>query len=518
MPTPRINMRKLKDILRLKLLCGQSHQQIATALGVAKGSVAKYCTLAGAAGLDWPAIDAMSEADLERRLFDSSKACTFARPDYARMHQELRRKGVTLMLLWQEYSAQVGDEHDESSPRKALRYSQFSENYRQFAKRLKRSMRQVHRAGEKMFIDYAGPTIALIEHGVEVGRANIFVAAMAASGYSFALATPRQTAADWLHGTACALTFFGGVPELIIPDNPRALVTVANRYEPLLTDSVQDFARHYGCSVLPARAYHPQDKAKVELSVLLVERWILACLRHQRFATVQAVNDAMTPLLTRLNNKLFQKLPGSRASAFAQLDAPALRPLPVQPWEWASFKKVRVHIDSHIEFEGHRYSVPHALVGLALELRITASAVEVLHRGERVASHMRCAHKGGYTTVIAHLPLAHQAHAQWTPERLIAWAERIGLACAGVVGKMLQRQRHPEHAYRACLGLLSLSKRYGETRLEAACTIALSLGTSKYTHIRDMLANGRDRVQPSAGAAEWKSPSHTHLRGPHYYQ
>ncbi len=509
-------MRKLKDTLRLKLLCEQSHQQIASALGIAKGSVAKYCALAATAGLDWSAIEAMSETDLERRLFGSDLAATFVRPDYGRMHQELRRKGVTVMLLWQEYSAQVGEDHCTEVPLKALRYSQFSENYRQFAKRLKRSMRQSHRAGEKMFIDYAGPTIALMEHGVEVGRANIFVAAMAASGYSFALATPRQTAADWLHGTACALTFFGGVPQLIIPDNPRALVTQASRYEPLLTDSVLDFARHYGCSVLPARAYHPQDKAKVELSVLLVERWILACLRHQRFATVQEVNDAIAPLLTRLNNKLFQKLPGSRASAFAQLDAPALGALPTQPWEWASFKTVRVHIDSHIEFEGHRYSVPNALVGLALEIRITAHAVEVLHRGERVASHMRCAHKGGYTTVIEHLPLAHQAHAQWTPERLIAWGERIGLACAGVVAKMLERQRHPEHAYRACLGLLSLAKRYGEARLETACTIALGLGTSKYTHIRDMLANGRDQVQ--SASAQWNAPAHAHVRGPSYYQ
>ena len=436
--------------------------------------------------------------------------------DYGRLHQELRRKGVTLMLLWQEYSAQVGDEHCAQNPLKALRYSQFSENYRQFAKRLKRSMRQSHRAGEKMFIDYAGTTIALSEHGVEVGRASIFVATMAASGYSFCLATPRQTAADWLHASASALTFFGGVPQLIVPDNPRALVTQANRYEPLLTDSVLDFARHYGCSVLPARACHPQDKAKVELSVLLVQRWILACLRHQRFASVQALNEAIAPLLTRLNNKPFQKLPGSRASAFAQLDAPAMSPLPVQPWEWASFKTVRVHIDSHIEFEGHRYSVPHALVGLALELRITAHAVEVLHRGERVASHMRSAHKGGYTTVTEHLPLAHQAHALWTPERLMAWGERIGVACAGVVTKMLQRQRHPEHAYRACLGLLSLSKRYGEPRLEAACTIALGLGTSKYTHIRDMLANGRD--QDHSTSAEWNSPAHAHVRGPSYYQ
>lgn len=376
MLTPRINMRKLKDALRLKLLCKQSHQQIANALGIAKGSVTKYCALTATAGLDWPTIDALSETDLERRLVGDVNTRSIARPDYARIHQELRRKGVTLMLLWQEYSAQVGCEHSAQAPLKALRYSQFSQNYRQFAKQLKRSMRQTHRAGEKVFIDYAGPTIALLEHGVEVGRANIFVATLGASGYSFCLATPRQTAADWLHGTACALAFFGGVPQLIIPDNPRALVTQANRYEPLLTDSVLDFARHYGCSVLPARAYHPQDKAKVELSVLLVQRWILACLRHQRYATVQEVNDVIAPLLTRLDNKLFQKLPGSRASAFAQIDAPALSPLPTQPWEWASFKTVRIHIASHIEFEGHRYSEPHALVGLALELRITAAVVD----------------------------------------------------------------------------------------------------------------------------------------------
>ena len=302
-----------------------------------------------------------------------------------------------------------------------------------------------------------------------------------------------------------------------MPDNPRALVTVADRYEPVLTDTVQDFARHYNCSVLPARAYHPQDKPKVELSVLLVERWILARLRKFQFSSVEEVNDAITPLLQWLNQRAFQKLPGSRASVFAQIDAPALMALPLQAWEWAVFKTVRVHIDSHVEFEGHRYSVPNALVGLALELRVTTHAIEALHRGNRVASHKRCAHKGGFTTVVAHLPERHQHQAQWTPERLVAWGERIGVACAGTVRKMLDRQRHPEHAYRACLGLLSLSKRYGDTRLEAACALASSLGTCKYTHIRDFLLNRRDLV-PTPATPEWTSPTHAHVRGPNYYQ
>jgi transposase len=518
MPALRINMRKLKDALRLKFEGGQSHQQIAIALGISKGVVTKYVGLAVAAGLDWSGIAAIDEATLERRLLAFPRPSdSYAQADFGRIHQELARKGVTLMLLWEEYCAQVGDEHSADLPVKPWRYSQFCENYRQFAKRLKRSMRQVHRAGEKLFIDYAGPTIALVVNGQEVGRANIFVAAMGVSGYCFCIATPAQTARDWLGATAQAMSFYGGVPQLIVPDNPRALVTVADRYEPVLTQTVQDFARHYGCSVLPARAYHPQDKPKVELSVLLVERWILARLRKLQFTSVEEVNDAISPLLQWLNLRAFQKLPGSRSSVFAQIDAPTLMALPVQPWEWAVFKTVRVHIDSHVEFEGHRYSVPNALVGLVLELRVTAHALEVLHRGNRVASHMRCAHKGGFTTVTEHLPERHQHQAQWTPERLIAWGARIGVACAATVQKMLTRQPHPEHAYRACLGLLSLSKRYGDARLEAACTLALSLGTCKYTHIRDILANRRDLLQASA-APEWTSPAHAHVRGANYYQ
>ena len=521
MPAVRINMRKLKDALRLKFEGELTHNQIAQALGISKGVVTKYVGLAVAAGLDAAAIAAMDEARLERRLLPAPNASVlYAQVDFGRIHQELGRKGVTLMLLWEEYCAQVGDEHSEDRPVKPWSYSQFCENYRQFAKRLKRSMRQVHRAGEKLFIDFAGPTLALMVRGEEVGRANIFVAAMGVSGYCFAYATPAQTGRDWLAATGRALSFYGGVPQLIVPDNPRALVTKADRYEPLLTDSVQDFARHYGCSVLPARAYHPQDKPKVELSVLLVERWILARLRKQVFTSVEEVNDAMTPLLQWLNRREVQKLPGSRASVFEQIDEPALMALPLQPWEWAVFKTVRAHIDSHVEFEGHRYSVPNALMGMTLELRVTANAVEVLHRGERVACHLRCAHKGGFTTVTEHLPERHQHQAQWTPERLVAWGARIGVACAGVVTKMLERQRHPEHAYRASLGLLNLSKRYGDARLEAACTLALSLGTSKYTHIRDMLLNRRDLLQASAAAAapEWTSPSHAHVRGPGYYQ
>jgi transposase len=500
-------MRKIKDVLRLKFDAQLSHQQIATALGLSKGVITKYVGLATAAGLDWAAIQDIEEVVLEQRLF-VARECPrdHAQPDYANLHRELQRKGVTLTLLWEEYRAEFADRHTYS-------YSQFCENYRQFARQLKRSMRQIHRAGEKLFIDYAGPTIALTDGS----RAHIFVAALGASSYTFACATPRETMADWLTSTAKALSFIGGVPQLIVPDNPKAMIANANRYEPRSNDTVLDFARHYGTSVLPARARHPQDKAKAESAVQIVERWIMARLRHQSFESVEAVNDAIAPLLKRLNEKPFQKLPGNRASAFADIDAPALQPLPLQRYEIAHFKRVKVHIDYHIDVERHRYSVPHALVGQTLEARVTATVVEVLHRGQRVASHARNSRQGGFTTQVAHMPAAHRAHLEWTPQRLIHWGQSIGPACAEAVTRLLARHKHPEHGYRACLGMLSLAKRYGKDRLEAACTRALQIGTCQYRHVSAILKNRQDQTAPVT-ADEWISPDHAHVRGPGYYQ
>jgi len=500
-------MRKIKEILRLKLDAHLSHEQIAAALQVSKGVVAKYVALASAAGLDWRAISALDEAALEQRLLARpAKRTNHVMPDYGRIHQELRRKGVTLMLLWEEYQAEYPDQP-------TYRYTQFCEHYRAFAKRLKRSMRQTHRAGEKLFIDYAGPTLELGDGG----RAHIFVAALGASGYTFAFATPRETMADWLDATAQALHFYGGVPQLIVPDNARALIADPDRYEPRSHDTVQDFARHYGTSVLPARPYHPQDKGKVESAVQVVERWILARLRHQRFASVVEVNAALRPLLDQLNQRPFQKLPGCRASAFAELDAPALLPLPAQRYELAQFKTTKVHIDYHVEVEGHYYSVPHSLVGQTLDARLTRHTIALLHRGQRVASHARSNRRGGYSTVAEHMPAAHRAHKEWTPQRLIHWGNDIGLATGAVVTRLLEQYRHPEHGYRACLGLLSLAKRYGKPRLEAACTVALQLRTCQYRHVRDILAHARDRaaITPST---DWTSPVHANVRGPGYYQ
>ena len=342
-------MRKIKDVLRLKLEAQLSHQQIAAALGISKGVVTKYVGLAAAAGLDWPQVRDVDETALERRLMVApERPRDHVQPDYGRLHQELRRKGMTLMLLWEEHRADHAGEQTYG-------YTQFCENYRRFAQQLKRSMRQVHRAGEKLFIDYAGPTIGLTDGT----RAHVFVAALGASSYTYACATPRETMTDWLESTARALGFFGGVPQLIVPDNPRALISDANRYEPRSNDTVLDFARHYGTSFLPARPYHPQDKAKAESAVQIVERWILARLRHQQFASVHAVNHPIAPPLTRPHDKPVPKLPASRATFAATTRRPcgataaALRDM--------HFKTVKVH-HYHVGVERH-YSVPHALVG-----------------------------------------------------------------------------------------------------------------------------------------------------------
>ncbi|MFZ2392418.1 IS21 family transposase [Rhodoferax sp.] len=504
--TRRITMRYIKDILRLKLQQHHSHQHIASALGISKGVVTKYVKLASTAGLQWPQVQALDETALHTRLMGApQRASSFVAPDYGYLHQELRRKGMTLMLLWQEHS----ERHPGASVHS---YSQFCENYRRFAKTLKRSMRQVQRAGEKMFIDYCGPTVALTSGE----RAHIFVSALGASGYTFAYATARESTADWLEATAQALRFYGGCSELIVPDNPKAMIVNPDRYEPRANDTVLDFARHYGCSVLPARPRRPQDKAKAESAVQVVERWILMRLRHHRLESVDDVNEAIAPLLVQLNNKPFQKLCGCRASVFAQIDAPALRALPLQTWEWAVFKTVKVHIDQHIEYEGHRYSVPHALVGATLEVRVTQRTLEVLHRGQRVASHARCAHKGGFTTAPEHLSAAHRAHMEWSPERLIHWGQDIGVATGGLVTRILALRQHPEHGYRACLALLSLAKRFGKARLEAASLIALELGSTRSADVREILLNGRDQVVPQT-TPEWVSPAHANVRGAAHY-
>ena len=471
MPAQRLAMRQVREVLRLKWACGLSDRKIAQSLRVSRPTVAEYVRRAQTAGLAWPLPDTLDDTALERRLFATAAHTPIARrplPDWTIVHQELKRKGVTLLLLWQEYKASTPD---------GLQYSQFCDAYRQWAGKLDLVMRQSHRAGETLFVDYAGQTMPVINALTgEVRQAAIFIAVLGASNYTYAEATWTQSLPDWIGSHVRTFAALGGVPQVVVPDNLKAAVSRPHRYEPTLNRTYAELAPHYDVAIVPARAARPRDKAKVEVGVQVVERWILARLRHHTGFSLRELNTAIADLLVTLNQRPFKKLPGSRQSVFEALDRPALRPLPAQPYAYAEWKLVRVNIDYHVEVDGHYYSVPYALVKQQLEVRMSARVVESFHTGTRVASHLRSRLKGRHSTVAAHMPTAHQHYAQWTPQRLIRWAADSGAATARVVEVMLASRPHPQPGYRACLGIMRLGKSYGTARLEAACRRALTIG------------------------------------------
>jgi transposase len=510
MPTRALQMRKIRDLIRLKYEGRLSHEQIARALSISKGVVAKYVARIERLGEEPSALLRLAEPELRARLSPAARPSSYGgrvTPDFAHVHAELRRPGVTLTLLWQEYIA-------AHAPAPTYRYTQFADRYRAYVASLRRSMRQVHRAGDKLFVDYAGQSVP---YGGEGERAQVFVAVLGASNYTFACATAHQRLEDWTAALVRALDYIDGVPALIVPDNARALIADPDRYEPRASATIADLAAHYGTAVLPARPYRPRDKAKVEVAVQIVERWILARLRDRAFATLEEVDEAIGGLLDELNRRPFKRLPGSRHSAYETLDRPALKPLPASRYEFARYASARVNIDYHVSVEEHFYSVPHALVHQSVEVRVTAGSVEILHRGRRAAAHRRSFTRYGYTTLPEHLPAAHRAHLEWTPGRLVRWGEQHGVACAEVIRRILATRLHPEQGYRSCLGLLRLERQHGAQRLEAACARALALGSAAYQTVAHIL-KCRQESLPLPGEATWSAPEHAHLRGPKYYQ
>jgi transposase len=505
-------MRQVREVLRLKWLCGLSDRQIARSLRISRPTVAQYLQRATVAGLAWPLPEALDDEALERRLFAISYKKPPAKrpmPDWSKVHRELKRKGVTLLLLWQEYKAVTPD---------GLQYSSFCEAYRKWAGRLDVVMRQHHRAGETLFVDYAGQTMPVVNpHTGEVHAASIFIAVLGASNYTFAEATWSQSLPDWIGSHVHAFAALGGVPQVLVPDNLKAAVNRPHRYEPELNCTYAELAQHYGVAIVPARAARPRDKAKVEVGVQVVERWILARLRHHTFFSLRELNTAIAALLVDLNQRPFKKLPGSRQSLFASLDRPALQPLPAQPYEYAEWKLVRVNIDYHVEVAGHYYSVPYSLVKQQLEARLSAHVVELFHQGKRVASHQRSPLKGRHSTVAAHMPKAHQHYAAWTPQRLVLWAAKTGEATAQVVETILASRPHPQQGFRACLGILRLGKRYGESRLEAACQRALRIGACSYKSIESILKHDLDRQPVPGPPAATPMLIHGNIRGAQYY-
>ena len=512
MAAKRLPMRKIRDILKLKHELGLAHRSIARALHVSIGTVSEYLAKAKEMGLSWPLPEEVDDAQLEARLFPCPANGQPRRsPEFAYIHEELKRhRSLTLLQAWVEYA--------EDNPG-GYRYSRFCELYGRWKKKLNPTMRQRHRAGEKTFVDFSGkkPHIVNPETG-EIEEVELFVGVLGASSYTYAEATPNQELASWVKAHERMNEYFDGSSEIWVPDNLKSGVVWANRYEPGINRTYEDQAAHYGAVVIPARVGKPRDKAKVESGVLVVQRWILSVLRHRTFFSLSELNEAIRQKLEVLNRRPMKKLGASRRELYERLDRPALKPLPRERYEMWEWKTCTVNIDYHVELDDNFYSTPYPLVYEKVETRKTASVVEVWFKGKRVASHPRLKGKGGYETTSEHMPRSHREYLEWTPSRLIHWAEKMGPATGRFISEILQRRRHPEQGFRSCMGIFRLSQSFGEQRLEAACLRAEALSSYSYRTVKNILSSGSDRLKVEPELDEVVHREHENIRGASYYE
>jgi len=514
MPRPRHAMRRVREVLRLALAEGLSARQIRNVTGIPRVTVARYLERAAVAGLTWPLPETMDDGDLEKRLFKPpgpAPAESRPMPDWAYVHREMRRPNVTLALLHIEHKEQHPDAHQ---------YTQFCHYYRRWEKRLDVVMRHEHRAGEKLFVDFPGKKTIKITDPVtgEITVAELFVAVLGASNYIYAEALPSQELPHWISAHLNAFKFFNGCPAVLVPDNLKSAITKAHRYEPEVNASYQEMAEHFGCVVIPARPYKARDKAKVEVGVLIAERWLLARLRNRIFYSIAEANLAIRELLVWLNNRPFKKLPGSRQSWFEEIERPALRRLPASQYEFADWKEVTVSLDYHVEVDRHYYSVPYQLAHEACRARFTATTVEIFHRGRRVTSHLRSYVPYKHTTKREHMPASHRRHLEWSPGRMLNWARKAGPGTEELFGEIMRSRPHPEQGYRSCLGLMRLGRKYGNQRLEAACRRALAIRAFSSRSVQSILQTGLDRQPLPAPRPAPPVRHHANVRGAHYYQ
>ena len=507
-------MRKAKEILRLKHILGLTNRQIGSALKMSHVTVGTYLKFAGEAGLGWPLPADVSEARLMEMLRTSARPPEEASrplPDMDRIYREMKRKHVTLQLLWEEYRQEYPD---------GYAYTQFCEYYKRFRCQLEVSLRQEYKAGEFMFVDWAGDTISLWNPTTGESRpAYLFVAVLGASNYTFARAYEDKQMASWIDAHIQAWEFFGGVAKLTVPDNEKTGVTTAGRYEMEVNRTYEELTAHYGTGALPARPREPRDKAKVESAVLNAERRILAVLRDQRFFSAGELNGAVERALKDLNERPFQKMPGNRRTLFEEIEQAALRPLPATRYELATWTKAIVNIDYHIQVDWHLYSVPYRLVKQPMEVRLTRGTVEVFHQGARVAMHPRSLLRGKATTDPMHRSPAHDAHMNWTPDRLMEWAgNTIGENGRQVAAGIMKSHVYPERGYRGCLGLIRLARRYGPERTERACLRAVQADACSFRSVDSILKTGLDRQALNPEAETPVAGSHENVRGADYYR
>ena len=504
-------MRKVREVLRLRHALSLSYREISEALGVGKTAAGEIVRRAAVIGLTWPLPEVFDDGELERRLFTAAGEVQPERPaaDWAKLHEELKRRGVTLVLLWQEYRAEHPDGYG---------YSRFCDLYGEWRRTVSATMRQTHAAGEKLFVDFAGDTVAVIDPLTGNTRAaHIFVAALGASNFTYAEARWSEGLADWISVHVNALGAIGGVPRAVVCDNLKAGVTKPSRYEPGINRTYAELAVHYGFAVLPTRIKKPRDKAKAEVAVQIVQRFVLARLRNRRFFSLHELNVAIRECVADLNDRIMRKLGKSRRELLETIERPALKALPAEPYRYAEWKRARVAPDYHIEIAGHYYSVPSRLIREVVEARITSSTVEIFHRGTRVASHAFAAVRNRHTTIAEHMPSAHRRYAEWTPARLMREAEKIGSATLALFEAIMRAKPHPEQGFRSCLGILRLAKEYGVDRLEADCRRGNDIGTRSYGSIASILQHGLDRAYAQEKVPDGAPIRHANIRGQGYY-
>lgn len=504
-------MRKAREVLRLGLMLDLSARQIGTMAEVSPNTAQRYIRLAHEAGLAWSDIAALSDASLKTLLYPKHfhPLGRQPEPNWEEASREMSRKGVTLLLLWHEYREIHPD---------GLSYPTYTQHYRAYRRLQGIVMRQDHKAGEKLFVDYSGLTMPITDPVTgAVAQAQVFIGVLGCSKYTYLEATASQTIPDWIGSHVRMFEYFGAVPQILVPDNLKSAVSKAHLYDPEINPTYQELAKHYGVAVIPARAYKPRDKADAENGVRLAQRWVLAALRNYTFHSLHDLNRAMRLLMEKLNQRSFKKLPGTRHSRFLELELSALRSLPAAPFELAEWRQARVGPDYHCVIDGHAYSVPYRLAREKVEARLTVGAVEIFHGARRVASHARSSVEGGITTDPAHMPKAHRHYSERSPERLLDWAARVGEATVAVVRHQLESRPHPEAGYRSCLGLQKLARRYGDVRLESACKRAVYIKAPTYTSIQSILKNNLDRQPLPAPSATTPAITHDNVRGSTYY-
>ena len=503
-------MELLREICRLKWSEKKSNRAIGRILKISKETVKAHFTRVVGAGISsWEQLEAVDDDELKRMVFPLKFSGSEHLIDFPRINKELRRKNMTMMLLWEEERGK-----DSGLPG----YSHFCGLYRDWKKKQKITMRQVHKAGEKAFVDYAGTTVPITDRKTgELIPSQIFVMALGSSHYTFVEATWTQGTQDFLGSHVRAFEFFGGVPEVLVPDNLKTGVNMASKYEPELNRSYREMCRHYGTVVVPARVRKPQDKSIVENAVLHVSRWILARMRDMTFFSLEELNGKIKELLVEYNDRKMTGLEDSRKELFEELERPALSPLPSTRFEVAAWKKAKANIDYHIELEGCYYSVPYRWRGDELLVRYTDFDVEIFRNNKRIAVHKRLYRKRGVSTVKEHMPSTHRWYADWTPSRIVGWAEKTGPCCTDLCKKIMDSRMHPEHSYRSCLGIIKLGSKYSRERLENACGRALSIGGFSYRSVKSILDKGLDRT-PLEKSDDLPDQKHENIRGGEYYQ